>query len=258
MSFLLRIAGIVSLVTMAAVGSVVGTRLVLVARRTRGLPELAMGLGLLLVTVLGGPIAAVSRLPAMVSTPTGDLLFGLGLVLVLSGVGLIYVFTWRVFRPDRGWAKAVLGMVVAALVVSWVGLVHANAQGSSLEEILPHTRPWGVAVVAMVAGAFLWTAAESTSYHAALRRRLALGMSDPVVVDRFYLWALSGFSAAGLCAVVALAMLAGAAPMNDPLPLSAIGLASTIVCVAWYLAFLPPDRYLRWIRTRDSRNASHA
>jgi hypothetical protein len=253
---LIRSVGIASMLTMAVVGVVVATRLVLVARRTRGLPELAMGLGLLLVTVLGGPLAAAARLPGMVSTTLGDLLFGGGLLLTITGIGFMYVFTWRVFRPDHGWAKAVLGVVAGALVVAWLGLVHANAQGTTLAEILPYTRPWGIAVVGLVAGAFLWTGIESLCYHAALRRRLALGMSDPVVVNRFFLWTVSSFSATALCAVIVGAMLTGGAPMNDPLPLTSIGLASVVVSVAWYLAFLPPDRYLHFVRKRAVTVAS--
>jgi hypothetical protein len=251
----IRSVGISSLATMAVVGVVVATRLVLVARRTRGLPELAMGLGLLLVTVLGGPLAGVSRVPALVATAPGNLLFGGGLLLTITGIGFMYVFTWRVFRPDRAWAKALLGGVVAALVVAWLGLVHGNAQGTTLEEILPHTRPWGIAVVVLVAGAFMWTGVESLSYHASMRRRRALGMSDPVVVNRFFLWAVSSLAATGLCAVIVWTMLAGGAPMNDPLPLASICLASTAVSVAWYLAFLPPDRYLRFIRRRAAADA---
>ncbi len=253
---MIRGVGIASLLTMAVVGAVVATRLVLVARRTRGLPELAMGLGLLLVTVLGGPLAALGRLPGMVSTAPGNLLFGGGLLLAITGIGFIYVFTWRVFHPDRGWAKALLGGVAATLIVAWLGLVHGNAQGITLEEILPYTRPWGIAVVVLVAGAFLWTGVESLSYHASLRRRRALGMSDPVVVNRFFLWTVSSFAATALCAVIVGTMLAGGAPMNDPLPLTSIGLASTAVSVAWYLAFLPPDRYLRLIRRRAAAGTS--
>jgi len=253
---LIRSIGIVSLLTMAVVGTVVATRLVLVARRTRGLPELAMGLGLLLVTVLGGPLAAAARLPGMVATTPGDLLFAGGLLLTITGIGFMYVFTWRVFHPDHGWVKVLLGGVAAALVVAWLGLVHANTQGATLEEILPHTRPWGIAIVALVAGAFLWTGVESLSYHAALRRRLALGMSDPVVVNRFFLWTVSSFAVAALCAVIVGTMLAGGAPMNDPLSLTSIALASIAVSVAWYLAFLPPDRYLHFVRGRAAAAAS--
>jgi hypothetical protein len=241
---------------MAVVGAVVARRLVLVARRTRGLPELAMGLGLLLVAVLGGPLVAAARLPGMVSTTLGDLLFGGGVLFAITGIGFMYVFTWRVFRPNQGWAKAVLGGAAATLVVAWLGLVHGNAQGTTLAEILPHTRPWGIAVVGLVAGAFLWTGIESLCYYAALRRRLALGMSDPVVVNRFFLWTVSSFAVTALCSVIVGAMLTGGAPMNDPLPLTSIGLASIVVSVAWYLAFLPPDRYLQFVRRRAAAFAS--
>jgi len=254
----IRCIGISSLALMAAVGTVVAARLLGVARRTRGLPELAMGLGLLLVTVLGGPLAAVARLPALVGSVPGDLLFDGGMLVILLGVGCIYVFTWRVFRTGASWAKALMGAVAAALAMVWLGLVRANGQGETLEEILPHTRPWGIALVALNGSAFLWTAVESLGYYRMLRRRLALGMSDALVVNRFFLWAVASFAATALSAVIAGTMLAGGAPVNDPLPLLCIGSASIAVSVAWYLAFFPPERFVRFVRRRGPAGATPA
>jgi hypothetical protein len=250
--------GILALVALGLVGATVGARLALVARRTRGLPELAMGVGLLCVTALGLPLTAVARLPGVVATPAGDALFGVGLAFSLTGILLVHVFTWRVFRPDSAWARAGLVLAGAALVVEWLGMMHASGRGTTLEEILPHTRPWAIAVVATVAVAFTWTAAESLHYHALLRRRMALGLADPVVANRFLLWAVGGVATALLCVALVACMRAGLAPLRHPVPLAIISVAGIATSVAWSLAFLPPTAYLRWVRARAQSGAAGA
>jgi hypothetical protein len=92
-----------------------------------------------------------------------------------------------------------------------------------MAEILPHTPPWGIAIVVTLALVFAWTAAQSLAYHAMLRGRVALGIADPVVANRVLLWAIAGIATVVLYAVIAASMLAGLAPMQHALPLCAIG-----------------------------------
>jgi hypothetical protein len=247
-----QVVGIAALCSLLAVGTAVGIRLLLVARRTRRAPELAIGLGLLCITVLGTPLSATGRLPGLVGTPTGDILFGVGLAVALLGIELVWLFTWLVFRRDAAWAKALVGLAALALAAEGIGLMTASSRGSTMDEILPHTRPWAIAIVATVAAAFAWSAMESLRYHARLRRRLALGLADPVVVDRFALWTLSGLATVGVCTGIVGSMLAGFAPLRDAVPLVAIAAAGLTASISWYLAFLPPAAYLGWVRRRSA------
>jgi hypothetical protein len=247
----MRWLGILSLGTMLAVGVGVGWRLLSLTRRTGGAPEACMGLGLLLVTVVGGPLSAVGRLPQLLGTTAGDFLFALGLAATLAGIACFYAFTWRVFRPGSRAARGVLWAACLALAVQWVGLLSASSRGASLDEIVPHTRPWALAIVLTLALGFLWTAVESLTYHALLRRRLALGLADPVVTNRFLLWGLSGLATVALSATVAASLLAGHAPLRDTPPLVCIALAGVVSAGTWYLAFLPPAPYLRFLRRRE-------
>ena len=245
-----RWLGILSLALMALSGAGVGFRLLALGRRTGQQPELLMGLGLVLVAVLGGPLAFLGRLPAWVGTPAGDAVFAAGLAAVQTGIAMFGVFTWLVFRRDALWATLLLVWLVGALGVEWLGLLQASARGATLEEILPHTRPWGVAIVVTVALAFGWTAWEALAHHARLRRQLALGLADPVVANRLWLWAVAGFATLALCAVIAASMLAGLAPLRHPLPLAAIGLAGLSASACWTLAFLPPAWSLAAVQRR--------
>ena len=244
----MRVLGILALGMMATSGVIVGFRLLALGLRTRQQPELLIGIGLLLSAVVGGPVAFVARLPALISTPLGDGLLAVGLAATQTGIGMFFAFTWRVFRHDELWATLLLVLGSGALGVEWLGLLHASALGTTMEEILPHTRPWGVAIVATLALAFGWCGVEAWRHRGRLKRQLALGLADPVVANRMALWAVSGFATVTMCAAIAACMLAGLAPLRHPLPLVAIALSALCASVCWLLAFLPPASYLARLR----------
>ena len=87
------------------VGLAVGLRLLLLARKTRRLPETLLGFSLLFLTVLGLGLMMVSRRPEVFSTLLGDVTFPLGMGFLTLGVWLLLSFTRRVFRPDAMWAR---------------------------------------------------------------------------------------------------------------------------------------------------------
>jgi hypothetical protein len=250
----MRLLGIAALSAMALSGVVVGVRLLALARRTREEPELLLGTGLLLVAVLGGPLAAAGRAPGLVATPMGNALLGLGLAATQLGIGLFAAFTRRVFRPATLGATLLLLGIAGAAGAEWQGLLAASAHGRTMEEILPHTRPWGIAIVATLAVVFAWTGGEALAYYTPLRRRVALGLADPVAANRVLLWAIAAVATVLLCSVIAACMLAGLAPLRNGLPLGAIGLAAVCASACWTLAFLPPKAYLASIqRAADPR-----
>jgi hypothetical protein len=245
-----RVLGILSLVVMAGVGVSVGLRLLALGRRTRQQPELMIALGLLLAAVVGAPLAAVGRVPGIALTPLGSTLFAAGLAATQLGIACFFAFTWLVFRRDALWATLLVLLGVGVLGVEWLGIVHASASGTTLEVVLPRTRPWGIAIVATLAVAFAWSGAESWSYQRRLQRQLAFGLGDPVVANRIRLWAVAGFATVTLCGAIAACMLAGLRPLQHLLPLAAIALAALCCSACWTLAFLPPASYLAAIRRR--------
>jgi hypothetical protein len=97
-------------------------------------------------------------------------------------------------------------------------------------------------------------AAESLRYHGLLRRRLALGLTDPVVVNRFLVW---GVGAAATCAMVTLLLglyLNGMTAMKNSLVASVVITASGLLfAVVPCLTFAPPGAYLRWVEKRAER-----
>jgi hypothetical protein len=225
-----RILAIVSLVSFAGVGTFVGARLLLCA--------------------LGHPFCAVGRLPGLFGTALGDGLFALGLGICASGIALLYTFTWRVFRPRAPWAR--VGVAVASLFVLALagGLLHASGQADTLPEVLPLTRPFAVGFTLAVGFAFLWTGVEAWTHAQRLHRRLALGLVEPVVLDRVRLWGTAGIAGAVLCATIAGCLAAGMMVLHEPFPLALTALAGIVASTCWTLAFVPPARYLRRVEQR--------
>jgi hypothetical protein len=235
------------------VATLVGLRLLARARAGGLLPERLIGLGIVLMAVLGVPLCAAGRLPGLAATPPGHALFAAGVSLSAAGTACLYAFTHRVFRPGSVWAASLTAVACSALITTTLGLAVTSTQGATLAEILPHTRPWAVALVGLLGGAFAWTALESLLSYGPARRRLALGLADAVVVNRLLLWALSSASLTALCAAIAAFLLQGRAVLVDPLPTAVISLVGSAGACAWYLTFLPPSSYLRFVRARAAQ-----
>jgi hypothetical protein len=224
----------------------IGVRLLLLARRTGARPERLLGTGLgltgglgygILITVtlsrhsLGeGPHALVTAANAI-----GKGLHDLGVVAMLG-------FVLTVFRPGVAWARALAGVMVAALFAGYVG--NAAAGG------FVHGRPesvWYWVGFAAIGTYPVWIAIESFLYYGLMRRRRALGLADPLVVNRFLLWGVGAlFSVAAIWTVSLPSILR--LPIEEQLRLSPLVLSITAVwgigaIASYWLTFFPPDWY---------------
>jgi hypothetical protein len=225
-----------------AVG-VVGCRLLLLARRTRQVPERLLGLSLLLGGTLGGPLeaAALAGKGELDPAVVGGLLVA-GKLFTIAALALQCAFVWRVFRASEPWAPWLFALIVALPLAAFGGSL-AGGMASSGE--IPLLWFW-VEQIGRV-GASCWLVAEGARYHRMMRRRLALGLADPLLTNRFLLWTL-----AGIASIVF--MLTAVPPMFlDPsrhglLLLAALlvfSVAGVAVSVLYLLAFLPPKVYRR-------------
>jgi len=149
-----------------------------------------------------------------------------------------------------------VGAAALALAAASAGLVHASGRAETLPEILPLTRPYAAAIIALVALCFAWSGAESASYYARVRRRVALDLADPIVANRFLLWAVAGFAAAALCSALLGFLLAGRVILRDPVALATVAASGAVSSAAWSLTFFPPARYRRFVRARAARRSA--
>ncbi len=223
-----------------------GGRLLWRGVRGGGLHERLLGV----TYFLGGPLGYVPLI-LVVSGATPDAwtparrAFG-HLNLELSALAL-YAFNRLVFRPGSttcGWAVRLLSV---GLVASWLGLVFVDGLEGRL---LGGSASYWIDF-SLRAGAYVWAAAESLYHYVLSRRRLRLGLADPVVADRFLLWGIA------MSAVSAMFVNAGVSQlmsMGVPTPLWYLldGGFAVIASGAMWVTFFPPQTYLAWVARRTS------
>ena len=234
------------------VSLVLGPRLLALARRSGQVPELTMGLGLLLMGGLGYPFATLGRVVTAFPDDVRGFLIGCSALCNTIGFGALLIFNWRVFRSRSVLAEVVVGLCVTAMALLlpaeavWPGLV------PSALSVEPYPGLPGYARVVLGLSILYWASVEAGLYGRKLSRRLAIGLVDPVVVDRVWLWtaAIGGASVSFTTAFVL--SLFGIDLPASPLGAGIIGILGLVSASAAWLAFLPPAAYLRWVRARTA------
>jgi hypothetical protein len=130
--------------------------------------------------------------------------------------------------------------------------------------VLPGAAYW--LVVALRELVFVWMAVESFRYWTLLRRRLRLGLADPLVTNRFLLWAAWAFSIVllGLSdpgARIWYFAASGTTELWVPeagRPIVLVVIAGTSVlgigaAITLFLTFFPTAAFQRWVAARAER-----
>lgn len=238
----------VGLMLGAALG--VGGRLLLLGARNRQLPELSIGICFYATAAVGYPLMLGSGWGGTRVGQVNPWLLGPGCLAVAAGMTFLYVFTWRVFRRDSAGARACVVAAAALLSLQALGTVGAVLRAPAEASPYAVTRHWSALQLAVVGIGLAWTGLESLRYHRVLRRRLALGLVDPVVANRVLLWAIFGLSTTAIVAVNAVIHFGGVASLEHPASQLATALGGLVAGGAMYLAFLPPVAYRRWVERR--------
>jgi hypothetical protein len=235
-----------------------GVRLLLLASKTRQAPEFWCGL-----YFVGASIGISLRVLGSSLQWTDPALAGrlnsIGHIALASGTIAMAIFTQRVFHPKSTGVKLFAGLTIATIVVT---TCHTIFGGYVAIENSYSIVAANAARVVPTAWAFF----ESIRYWRAMERRTALGLSDPVVTNRFLLWSLwtGGVSFLPLIAlsarVVALALVgdelvdASLADAFQSKVLWFIRIAFLMIVpvsvTALSLSFFPPKVYLDRIRSR--------
>ena len=245
---MVQLLGIGILFMMIANG-VVGVRLLLLARRTGQVPELFFGLSLLLLGAVGYPLSILARKAALAGASWEGLLSGALFFQDLACLAM-FVATWKTFHPASRWPRRVLVIASAVFAASLLGDSVAARTWAFRDG-----GPWYELGFWMRALVYYWSAFEAGRYTLLMRRRLRLGLADPVVVDRFRLWTISTCAIAAAFVVFYLGRIfadnvATSAPVL--ISTSVVGLAAGVTV---WLAFVPPDVYLRRVRARAEARA---
>lgn len=228
----------------------VGGRLARKAMRTRELPEMLMGVGLLLLVV--GLVALGAS--GIGRTSVGEVklpLLAVGLAMFGTSAALQAGFVSRTFRPGQHWARllttflgafafAVMGRILATAATSPAELMSVDAMRDSVFWIrLPF------------AAVYMWTAIEGYQQYRMAQRRENLDIGDPVLTNRFMLWtgvgALACFNSILTTTLHAFHITA----FNHPVGAASLGVGASLASIALLLVFMPPLRYIEWIRVRN-------
>jgi hypothetical protein len=225
--------------------SLLSLRLFRLASRTRQLPEVLVGIYFLLVPFAISLAIRVDRFAPDQAPWVRAVANGL---FTLGGVSLL-LFTWHVFRRNAGWAKALAWGGSGAIVAVWAAGIPAGSYRSGTSFFL----------LTPVYASYFWVFLESLRYYALLRRRQRLGLADPVLTNRFLLFAIwtGGVVAITLLGLVgALAQLESGTfrdggGLGDPVLLGITRLLSLPIAVSIWLTFLAPARYHAWLRRNE-------
>lgn len=246
----MQLFSLIPLMTFGLVSTAVAIKLLLLARRTRQIPELSISLGVLLIGALGLPIAIVSRSPAFRDTALGTTLFATGLLMICVGHEMTYLFCWNVFRRNSKWARAAVASSSGMFLVGWFMLVQLINGGGEPTAIQAATVPYAVLIITLQVMGTSWSGAESYRYWGMQKRRLKLGLANPLVVERFLWWSLSNLATASLGLTLIACTLLGRNILTDPLSLMIMNVTGTVLSITWGLSFFPPKVYVRWVETR--------
>jgi hypothetical protein len=221
----------------------IGLRLVAAATRSHHAPELLIGIGILGIgpTGMGCMLAAAlldsfgfeaARVPTAVAQ-----------LAIATGSVASCVFNWRVFRPDSSGAR---GWVFASALL--FGIAFGLEMGTTGFASPLHLGPGGTMTSALCTANLLWGATESLLYYTLMRRRLRLGLADPLVTNRFLLWGL-GIGSAGVGSLISVTVQVVSGLSMSELPAltlsnSLFGLAAAVLM---WIAFVPPAAWRRYI-----------
>jgi hypothetical protein len=221
---------------------IAGYRLLRLSGRTGERPELLLGI----YFVSTSQWYLLYNAPDVLGMEALPPLIGHGIEWIyVAGIIPYLLFLRGAFRPKSAWATALVIVCTLLLVAGGTassfggGNFNAFDGPGYLTEWVGYTVPC------------IWMCCEGAISHAAARKRVRFGLCDPIVANRYLLFACFGFCQVAACA----------ADLSWAYEISAAGAASAFadgllgateivsVAVLWF-AFFPPPVYRRWIADR--------
>ena len=249
-------AGLGGIAQIASIGSAfwLGGRLLHRAGRNGGAPERLLGLHLLLAIGVGSLLLTIATTSAYAAEPLSPLAHAAftvgGNLATIAGLMAALWFNYRVFHDGQSsgrWTAAV------ASGLMWAGfLLYVQAGGMQGADL--YGRASWPYVASMVLGD-LWLISDALRFRSQLLRRLALGLAEPLVVDRLLLWSIASLARVALVLIAPLAsFVVGTttelrASLVSPMLLLSALLILTATVSLW-LMLSPSAAYRRWVERR--------
>jgi hypothetical protein len=219
----------------------VGIYLLQTAAREDGGPSFILGLALL----FNGFSFGFAELPFVIASDLYvELLTFIGRIAAAACCISIAMFTWRVFRGESRWGGFTVGLIAAVIVAGLtISVLEGDWEAYSPLSYKGFWFEWAGSLAP-----FVWLSFESLSKYAFSRRRIPLGLIDPVVCNRYF---LIGFYAAlaslTYCIYIPMYIVYELHGVWSGWIDIAVGLVELISVTALGLSFTAPPFYRRWI-----------
>ncbi len=224
----------------------VGVRLLAQWGRTRELPELLLGIGVLGIGPVGFGFLLLAAVAGANNPRAPSVLAGVSAIAVAGGASSKAIFNWKIYHPDsRGVAGiAFAAIALLALAVLGEGMTTGYAPESWMKP------GWILLREAVQVIVLLWGSAEAFLWWGRMRRRVRVGLGDALVASRFLLWAIgAGMAGIGSLFGAVIALVEGRGLNELPeltVLLSMFGMTSA---VSLWLAFATPQWFKRRVLT---------
>jgi hypothetical protein len=215
----------------AVVSLVVGLRLTLLSVRTGRVPERMLGISLF----LAGGLGTIATIAADFAQDSRPLVFTIAMILVHSGITALGLFTWHVFRPTPFGATLVatcVALLFASLIADRVTGHYVDVGRSTISLATDYTGRLTL---------YGWACFESLRHWQLARRRVRIGLGDPLTANRFLLWGVAMLAALGIWCHGLWQEVAETRNTTEYfLVIALLGGACTL---SLWLAFFPPQAY---------------
>ena len=230
----------------------VGVRMLAQWGRTRALPELLLGLGVLGIGPIGFGLIMLAAAAGASKPDAPSLLAGFSALAVGGGAAAKAIFNWKIYHPSSRAVAAVSLVSIALLVVAIVG----DARSTGFAPAAWMQPGWMLVRQSVQIGVLLWGSGEALRWWLRMRRRLRIGIADPLVANRFLLWGIgAGMAGSGSLIGMLVGLVYGQAMNELPLLTLVLSLCGLVSAVALWLAFAAPEWWKLWIRNQ-AQNAS--
>jgi len=248
------LAGI-SFVALIGASLVVGVRLLWLARRTRELPEWVLGANLVLVMGIAYPGMIVTEADLGWSLAAQRAVMVAMNVVINTGFFLLFVFTASVFRPGAAWTKWLLAMAASLFVVHIMLVTDILYSFDDLAEGRPAANRTGLISLGTAAVGYAWSSIEAFMHWGRLRRREKIGLVDPVLCNRMWLWAMMSVSSFAGALATWVYLVLGIDVLVTPSAMLIVSLTGLGQGLFLWLTFLPPAAYVGFVRGRAAPSA---
>ncbi len=227
---------------------IVGIRLIRLGRSTGQLPERVLGASFLIWAasyfIYGVPNAFLGESEIVPYSFVSR-------IALHTGTVIFACFVRGVFRPEERWGSWLVLGTAACLLTGVIGSVSLGLSLGDWEGGFSLTNPWYWVERIGVAAPLVWMATEGLIQHRRARRRARLGLADPRICNRYWLWGLAGLLWVLLEFAIIATNLRNYATLEwtSSMTITIGSFAILPVGVIW-LIFFPPASYLRWVEER--------